>query len=184
MNLENEEEVLDFMTRLLERLHQAGFDQQGSHYQFVYVSLSPGPDTHPHPLPSGRGEEDSDKPIPDTSTGRLRHCIALLMQERYGDEPLFCLQSHWQAVYRILVDKGYCRESDFDGFDTFIRTVMPGEVNKPYKKDSVRNINKTDFNKPFVRWHYDPAISGTRKPYERMVAVASRFKEILKENGL
>ena len=55
MNLENEEEVLDFMTRLLERLHQAGFDQQGSHYQFVYVSLSPGPDTHPHPLPSGRG---------------------------------------------------------------------------------------------------------------------------------
>ena len=41
MNLKNDEEVLDFMTRLLERLHQAGFDQQGSHYQFVYVSLSP-----------------------------------------------------------------------------------------------------------------------------------------------
>ena len=37
MNLKNEEEVLDFMTRLLERLHQAGFDQQGSHFQFVYV---------------------------------------------------------------------------------------------------------------------------------------------------
>ena len=188
MNLENEEEVLDFMTRLLERLHQAGFDQQGSHYQFVYVSLSPGASPCPPPKGVGslkrEGDNCSNNATSDSSTGRLRHCIALLMQERYGDEPLFCLQSHWQAVYRILVDKGYCRDSDFDGFDTFIRTVMPGEVNKPYKKDSVRNINKTDFNKPFVRWHYDPAISGTRKPYERMVAVASRFKEILKENGL
>ena len=188
MNLKSEEEVLDFMTRLLERLHQAGFDQQGSHYQFVYVSLSP--EASPCPPPKGvgslkrEGDNCSNNATSDSSTGRLRHCIALLMQERYGDEPLFCLQSHWQAVYRILVDKGYCRDSDFDGFDTFIRTVMPGEVNKPYKKDSVRNINKTDFNKPFVRWHYDPAISGTRKPYERMVAVASRFKEILKENGL
>ena len=37
MEFKNDEEVLDFMTRLLERLHQAGFDQPGSHYQFVYV---------------------------------------------------------------------------------------------------------------------------------------------------
>ena len=197
MNLKNEEEVLDFMTRLLERLHQAGFNQQGSHYQFVYVQAYACPMTHPQPhsraelaypspLPSGRGADafKGNESFSDTSRGRLRHCIALLMQERYGDEPLFCQQSHWQAVYRILVDKGYCRDSDFDGFDAFIRTVMPEEVNKPYKKDSVRNINKTDFNKPFVRWHYDPVTSGTRKPFERMVAVASRFKEILKENGL
>ena len=40
MEFKNDEEVLDFMTRLLERLHQAGFDQQGSHYQFVYVQAS------------------------------------------------------------------------------------------------------------------------------------------------
>ena len=73
MNLKNDEEVLDFMTRLLERLHQAGFDQQGSHYQFVYVSLSPGPDTHPHPLPSGRGAESSATtlyPAPDPAPKR------------------------------------------------------------------------------------------------------------------
>ena len=118
---------------------------------------------------------------------RLRlqvQCIALLMTERYGEEPLFCLQGHWQAVYRILVDKGYCRDSDFDGFDAFIRRVMPKEVNKPYKKDSVKQVSKTDFALPFERWHYDPQTSTTRKPYDRMVAIATRFKEILEENGL
>jgi len=54
MNLKNEEEVLDFMTRLLERLHQAGFDQQGSHYQFVYVASQPQAETHPCPPCLGR----------------------------------------------------------------------------------------------------------------------------------
>ena len=115
---------------------------------------------------------------------RIRQCIAMLMQERYGKEALFNQQSHWQAVYRILVDKGYCRDSDFDGFDMFIRTVMPEEVNKPYSKGSVKQISQTDFVRPFEEWKYDALTSKTRKPFERMVAVASRFKSILEENRL
>ena len=114
----------------------------------------------------------------------IRECIALLMTERYGDEPLFCLQGHWQAVYRILVDKGYCRDSDFDGFDAFIRRVMPEEVNKPYSKASVKQISQTDFVKPFKDWVFDYQTSKTRKPFDRMVAVARRFHEFLEENGL
>ena len=195
MNLENEEEVLDFMTRLLERLHQAGFDQQGSHYQFVYVQACTQ-QTLPIPPCLGRGVESSGTtlyPAPDPAPERggelvveerSRRCIGLLMAERYGNEPLFNLQGHWQAVYRILVDKGYCRDSDFDGFDVFVRRVMPEKVNKPYRHDSVRNINKTDFNKPFTKWHYSTETSGNRIPYERMVAVASRFSAILEDNGL
>lgn len=112
----------------------------------------------------------------------IRHCIALLMKERFSDKPLFNRQNHWQAIYRILVDKGYCRDSDFDGFDTFIRSVMPEEVNKPYKKESVKQISKTDFALPFSRWHYDSQTSTTRKPYDRMLLIASRFKEFLEEN--
>ena len=115
---------------------------------------------------------------------RIRKCIALLMAERYGDEPLFNIQGHWQAVYRILVDKGFCRDSDFDGFDAFIQRVMPDKVNKLYKKDSVKQISKTDFALPFDRWHYDPQTSTTRRPYDRMVTIATRFKQILEENGL
>ena len=195
MEFKNDEEVLDFMTRLLERLHQAGFDQPGSHYQFVYVQACTQ-QTLPIPPCLGRGVESSGTtlyPAPDPAPERggelvveerIRRCIGLLMVERYGNELLFNLQGHWQAVYRILVDKGYCRESDFDGFDVFVRRVMPEKVNKPYRHDSVRNINKTDFNKPFTKWHYSTETSGNRIPYERMVAVASRFSAILEDNGL
>lgn len=122
----------------------------------------------------------------------IRLCITLLMNERFKvtkngkevEEPLFNLQNHWQAVYRILVDKKYCKDSDFDGFDLFIKKVMPDKVNAPYKKSSVKQISQTDFNKPFEKWEYDAETSGTRKPYERMKAIAQRFLEILEEKGL
>ena len=183
-------EVLKKLNELLELLHQTGNKQQGSNNTLIYVA--PGAQhvgtvqnqylgAHPNP-PKGREKRASE--TEKDAKALIRHCIELLMLERYGDEPLFNQQSHWQAIYRILVDKGYCRDSDFDGFDRFIRTVMPDEVNKPYKKDSVRNINKTDFNKPFDRWQYDPETSGTRKPYDRMVEIASRFKKILEEKGV
>ena len=191
----NGEDFLASLNRLLEGLHQAGLTNFGSHLSIIYVApgaqhvgtiqnqylgAQPNPSLTPNPSPTGEGKESVGK----DAKALIRHSISLLMQERYGDEPLFNQQSHWQAIYRILVDKGYCRDSDFDGFDRFIRTVMPDEVNKPYKKDSVRNINKTDFNKPFDRWQYDPETSGTRKPYDRMVEIASRFKKILEEKGV
>ena len=178
-------DVLKKVNELLEQLHQADKEHQGSttvinyyapgsqHVDNQYIFGEKG-----HPAPGPAPQRGGEPPE------RIRHSIGLLMEERSGDEPLFNQQSHWQAVYRILVDKGYCRDSDFDGFDTFIRRVMPDEVNKPYKKDSVRNINKTSFNKPFDRWKYDPDDYGTRKPFERMESIARRFKEILEGNGL
>jgi hypothetical protein len=141
---------------------------------------------YPQPLPKGREKESGGQSnvTSETPTKQICHCISLLMAERIGDEPLFNLQGHWQAVYRILVDKGYCRDSDFDGFDAFIRTVMPEKVNRPYKKDSVKQISQTDFVKPFNEWVFDMQTSKTRKPFDRMTAIAQRFLEILEENGL
>ena len=180
-------DVLKKVNELLEQLHRKDKDHQGTTV-FIYAPGSQYVDkqfnfwkaTGKDPAPPEAFAPDRGGEVEE----RIRRCIALLMTERLGEEPLFSLQGHWQAVYRILVDKGYCRDSDFDGFDAFIRRVMPEEVNKPYKKDSVRNINKTSFNKPFDRWRYDPDDYGTRKPYDRMVAIARCFKEILEENGL
>ena len=192
MNIKNDEEVLGLLNRLPVLLRKAGMRNFGSHLSFYYfASGSQYIDKVDHfygdkyqKQDTSPGTQVKDTPLPPelSISDLIRKSIALLMEERAGDEPLFNLQGHWQAVYRILVDKGYCRDSDFDGFDAFIRTVMPEKVNKPYKKDSVKNINKTDFNKPFDRWQYDPSISGTRKPFERMQVVAQRFKEILEEN--
>ena len=38
MNFNNDEEELEYLNRLLERLHQAGFGHNGSPFQFVYVA--------------------------------------------------------------------------------------------------------------------------------------------------
>ena len=211
MNFNNDEEALDFFNRLLDRLRQEGYDQHGSHFQLVYVA--PGAQhverqTLPSPPCLGRekipvafpcvgrekipvafpcvGREKSHMNQAKTQSqeDQIRQSIALLMTERYGDEPLFNLQGHWQAVYRILVDKGFCRDSDFDGFDAFIQRVMPEEVNKPYTKASVKQISQTDFVKPFVEWSFDIQTSKTRRPFDRMTAIAQRFREILEGNGL
>lgn len=123
---------------------------------------------------------------------RIRKCIALLMKinikviknGKEVEEPLFKLQNHWQAIYRILVDKHFCKDSDFDGFDLFIKKAMPSKVNAIYTKASVKQISQTDFNKPFVKWKFDSETSGTLRPFERMKEVAQRFLDILEENGL
>lgn len=123
---------------------------------------------------------------------RIRKCITLLMKinikvmknGKEVEEPLFKLQNHWQAIYRILVDKHFCKDSDFDGFDLYIKKVMPNQVNAIYTKASVKQISQTDFNKPFVKWKFDSETSGTLRPFERMKELAQRFLDILEENGL
>lgn len=143
-------------------------------------------------LKAAKKDAPSTKEIPLTLEEKIRLCITLLMNERFKitrkdkevEEPLFNLQNHWQAIYRILVDKKYCKDSDFEGFDLFIKKVMPDKVNALFKKSSVKQISQTDYNKPFAKWKYDPQTSGTLKPYERMKAVAQRFLELLEEIGL
>ena len=138
-------DVLKIVNELLEQLHQKDKDHHGSTV-FIYAPGSQYVDKQFNfgkTLPSspcvGRKKGHIYQTKTQSQEENIRQCIALLMEEMYGDEPLFNLQGHWQAVYRILVDKGYCRDSDFDGFDAFIRTVMPEKVNKPYKKDSVKS---------------------------------------------
>ena len=176
-------EVLKTLNELLERMHQEDYINHGSKIEFVYVApgaqhvetqINIGAPSNSETLPNStclrRKNTIDDKAISDNPTEGIRHSISKLMQEQYGDEPLFNQQSHWQAIYRILVDKEYCRDSDFEGFDAFIRTVMPEDVNKPYSKGSLKQISQTDFVRPFKEWKYDALTSKTRKPYDRMVA--------------
>ena len=189
-------EVLQKVNELLEQLHWTDHTNHGSKIEVVYVasggqhvetqiiaSPCPPPIATPHSAPLGQRKGGGNTKERE-SADRIRHCIALLMEEKYGNKPLFNTQSHWQAVYRILVDKEYCRDSDFDGFDAFIQTVMPEKVNKPYTKASVKQISQTDFVKPFKKWTFDHQTSKTRKPFDRMVTVAQRFLDIMEENRL
>ena len=167
------------------------FEAGSQHVETIQTQIIGNPPKQPttnpekeQPLPNPLQKEREPRLPEVLATERISHCIALLMQEKYGNETLFNRQSHWQAVYRILVDKEYCRDSDFDGFDAFIQTVMPEKVNKPYTKASVKQISQTDFVKPFKKWTFDHQTSKTRKPFDRMVTVAQRFLDIMEENRL
>ena len=115
MNFDNEEESLELINRLLERLHQAGYKAIGCININIYKPGSQHVDrvedqyieAYPLPFPKGK-ESKTEKEHKQTSgdlAKRIKLCIRLLMQEKYGEEPLFNQQSHWQAVYRILVDR-------------------------------------------------------------------------------
>ena len=67
MKFDNDEDALEFINRLLERLHQAGHTNNGSKIEIVYVA-SGGQHVetqinmaYPHPLPKG-GEKTHPGP--------------------------------------------------------------------------------------------------------------------------
>lgn len=165
----------------------------------VYGDVVQKNEFHIHPVDYQQESEDveyeevKDESVQTTNSNDvIRRCLERLMQEHIMvkkggkdvEELLFKRQNHWQAIYRILVDKKFCKDSDFDGFDLFIKKVMPEKVNAPYVKWSVKQISQSDFNKSFDKWVYDGTICGNRKPFERMYAIAKRFKELLEEKGL
>ena len=62
MNFDNNEEALEFINRLLERLHQSGHTSQGSKIELVYVAsggqhveTQVNIGAYPQPLPKGKG---------------------------------------------------------------------------------------------------------------------------------
>ena len=111
MNFNNDEEALDFFTRLLERLQQAGFNQQCSHIQLVYVApgaqhvetvqnqyLYPAPSPAPH-----RGGENvvDGKPAPADGTPAT---------DRGGELPEVLATDKAMALWRKAQEAGYVDE--------------------------------------------------------------------------
>ena len=120
----------------------------------------------------------------------IRICIAQLMDMNVPNpkgrmRPLFHKASHWQAVYRILVDYHLgAADGDYFGFKTLAVRIMPDGCRVPFSYEAFRNISRTLFVRPFAKWHYDSTYFQTRKPYDNMYQVASTFLQLLREKGL
>jgi hypothetical protein len=132
----------------------------------------------------------ASEPEERTTIAAIRTCIRQLMDmdvaDRHGRvRPLFHKASHWQAIYRILVDFGLgAVDGDYLGFATYAATLMPAGCRIPFSYQALRDISKTPFVRPFAKWQYDCTYFQTRTPYDSMYQVASTFLKILKENGL
>lgn len=119
---------------------------------------------------------------PDLTDDHICRCLERLMDEEWeSGELLFNQQSHWQAVFRIMSDAGLFADDDFDGFDSWVKRVIPSELRRLYSKQSVKNISQTLFCKPLRQWKYDPTLMKKREPFDRMKQIAERFGQLLNE---
>ena len=112
---------------------------------------------------------------------KLRDCIQQLVEARDArGRFLVSRKSQWQAVYRILADRGLgVADGDYAGFERLVWRIQPAGCRVPFSLSALKQITKTNFTRPFARWTFDPAYFKTRRPYDEMVAVATRFCELI-----
>ena len=127
----------------------------------------------PHPSPRGEGAAD------------IAEALSKLLQHHTPDgRYLVTRKVHWQAIFRILVDRGiYPDGTDYRGFCCYIEEVFPtAECRVPLDYHSLKNISQTMFVRPFTEWRYDAVYGISRKSYERMCCIAATLDKQLSEN--
>ena len=160
--------------RHMENQIKARFGKMGFVLKMMAEALEEIPDIPPISLPRTKTED------------AIKECILLLMNEKdRNGKYLFKNKSHWQAIYRIIVDKGLgIADGDYAGFERLARWIQPEDCRVPFSLYALKHITNTNFTKPFTRWIYDSAFFRKRKPYDDMLAVATRFMILLEEKGL
>ena len=138
--------------------------------------------THPVAAPTPAPSKREERPKVPPSEKHIKRCLQQLMDEKdSAGRPLFCRASHWQAVFSILAELMGYKTNDFDYFDELMTRIQPDNVNEPYSRQAVKNISQTPFFLPFDQWKFDNQTMKKRKPFQRMVDIAQRFKELLEE---
>ena len=95
--------------------------------------------------------------------------------------PLVSRQIHWQAIFRILVDRGiYPDGTDYRGFCCYMdKACRMGGYRVPLSYLSLKNISRTMYVRPFTEWRYDAVYGISRQAYERMYRIAATLNELL-----
>lgn len=87
----------------------------------------------------------------DVQENSIRQCILQLMDMDVADHrgrmrKLFFQVSHWQAVYRILVDyKLGAVDGDYIGFSSWMQRIIPADCRVPFNYEAFRSISRTPF---------------------------------------
>ena len=88
---------------------------------------------------------------------------------------------HWQAIFRILVDRGiYPDGKDYRGFCCYMEEVFPtAECRVPLSYQSLKGISRTMYVRPFTEWRFDAVYGISRSSYERMYRIAATLDRLL-----
>ena len=106
---------------------------------------------------------------------------ALLQYKEPDGRYLVTRKVHWQAIFRILVDRGiYPDGTDYRGFCCYMGEVFPtAECRVPLSYQSLKGISRTMYVRPFAEWRYDAVYGINLQAYERMYRIAATLNELL-----
>mgnify|MGYP006371595697 FL=1 len=106
---------------------------------------------------------------------------ALLQYKEPDGRYLVTRKVHWQAIFRILVDRGiYPDGTDYRGFCYYMEEVFPtAECRVPLSYQSLKGISRTMYVRPFTEWRYDTVYGINLQAYERMYRIAATLNELL-----
>ena len=159
MNFDNDEDALEFINRLLERLHQADFTNHGSKIEFVYVAsggqhVETQINIGAHPNEGSEKETKDNIPPPEA----MARAVERTMAQGY-----WWASTAWAVVYRIYQMKGYT-----GGIRQFVREVEEW----PWQKKPIFPCNYDSVQKPIVggklmrtidKWKDDGAMEQMQK---------------------
>jgi hypothetical protein len=132
MNFDNNEDALEFINRLLERLHQADYINQGSKIEVVYVAsggqhVETQINIGAHPNEGSEKETKDNIPPPEAMTRAAERTMA---------QGYWWASTAWAVVYRVYQMKGYS-----GGIRQFVREVkewpFSGRLNYECNYDAV-----------------------------------------------
>ena len=112
----------------------------------------------------------------------IAEALSELMQQRTPDgRYLVTRKVHWQAIFRILVDRGiYSDGTDYRGFCYYVEGMCPADGYRvPLSYQSLKSISRTMYVRPFTEWRYDAVYSISRQAYERMCRIAVVLNNLL-----
>ena len=112
----------------------------------------------------------------------IAEALSKLMSFRGPDgRYLVTRKVHWQAIFRILVDRGiYPDGTDYRGFCYYMEGMCPvGGYRVPLSYQSLKSISRTMFVRPFTEWRYDAVYGISRQSYERMYRIAATLNKLL-----
>ena len=116
------------------------------------------------------------------SSSSLASSLERLMHHHTPDgRYLVTRKVHWQAIFRILVDRGiYPDGTDYRGFCYYMEEVFPTEEYRvPLSYQSLKGISRTMYVRPFAEWRYDTVYGISLQAYERMYRIAATLNELL-----
>lgn len=104
----------------------------------------------------------------------------------YLGDKIFKKVNHWQPVYRDAVEMGFAIENDYAGFASYIHGLHLENCPVTFNYDSLKKADIGVYLQPVEEWtlelYQTRNMRKTRKPFDEMLLVGTRFKEILTRN--